>query len=72
MKKKEMAEQVIIVLNWAHENWKILTQTQQTAVSNGLRKDIWYASNKLTFKALMRFTKDELREVLHDVVEAIY
>lgn len=72
MKKKEMAEQVIIVLNWAHENWKTLTYTQQTAVSNGLKKDIWYASNKLTFNALMRFTKDELREVLHDVVEAIY
>ncbi len=72
MKKKEMAEQVIIVLNWAHKNWEALTYTQQTAVSNGLRKDIWYTSNKLTFNALMRFTKDELSNVLHDVVEAIY
>lgn len=72
MKKKEMAEQVIIVLNWAHENWKSLTYSQQTSVVAGLRKDIWYASDKLKFNALMRFTKDELGEVLHDVVEAIY
>ena len=72
MKKKEMAEQVIVVLNWAHENWNTLTYTQQTSVSAGLRKDIWYASNRLTFDALMRFTKEELSNVLHDVVEAIY
>lgn len=72
MKKKEMAEQVIIALNWANENWKILTYSQKTALGKGLRKDIWYESNELTFNALMRFTKDELTEVLHDVVEAIY
>lgn len=37
MKKKEVAEQVIIFLNWAHEKWNALTYTQQTAVSNVLR-----------------------------------
>lgn len=72
MKKKEMAEQVIIVLNWAHNNWESLTHAQHTALLSGLRKDIWYASNNITLNALMRFTKDELSNVLHDVVEAIY
>ena len=72
MKKKEMAEQVIIVLNWANENWDTLAYTQKRALDKGLRKDIWYVSNELTFNALMRFTKYELIEVLHDVVEAIY
>lgn len=72
MKKKEIVEQIIIALNWAKENWKMLPCCNQMEIARALKKDIWYESNKLTSNALMRFPKDELLNVLHDVVEAIY
>lgn len=72
MKKREIVEQIIIVLDWAKKNWESLTKEVKKAIVKALRKDIWYASNINTTKALMRFTKEDLQCVLHDVVEAIY
>lgn len=72
MKKIEIVEQIMVALRWAKANWKSLKSAQQYRILNGLKKDIWYASEVNTQKALMRFTKVDLNEVLYEVVEAIY
>lgn len=72
MKKKEIADMIIVALNFAKENYSSLSYAQKMRIEKGLRKDIWYESNKLTFNALMRFRKHELLNVLYEVTEAIY
>ena len=67
MKKKELVEQILIILNWAQEN-----REYRNNVESALDGVNWYLSNKLMSRVLMRLTRDRLIRMHHDVIESIY
>lgn len=67
MKKAEMVIQIIEVLNFVNQNREYYKK-----VDEALGKVIWYESNNLMSRVLMRVKKEELQRIHHDVIEAIY
>lgn len=67
MKKSEIVENIIIILNWGQENKKY-----KNKIIDALDGVNWYLSNELMTRVLMRLNKARLTKIQHDVVEAIY
>lgn len=67
MSKREMARNIIEVLNWTQEH---------TEYKNNIYKALdginWYLSNELMTRVLMRVKKERLKKIHHDVIESIY
>lgn len=72
MKKADIVNEIIIAMEWVKENRELVSKKMVKEIDKALKKDIWYESMVNLRKALMRFTKEELFEVHHDVIEAIY
>lgn len=67
MKKSEMIENIIIILNWGQEN-----KEYKNKIIDALDSVNWYLSNELMSRVLMRLSKVRLTKIQHDVIEAIY
>jgi len=67
MKKSEMIENIIIILNWGQEN-----KEYKNKIIDALDGVNWYLSNELMSRVLMRLSKVRLAKIQHDVIEAIY
>ena len=67
MKKNEMVENIIIILNWGQEN-----KEYKDKIIDALDGVNWYLSNALMSRVLMRLSKVRLAKIQHDVIEAIY
>lgn len=67
MKKSEMIENIIIILNWGQEN-----KEYKNKIIDALDGVNWYLSNELMTRVLMRLSKSRLTKIQHDVIEAIY
>lgn len=67
MKKNEIVENIIIILNWGQEN-----KEYKNKIIDALDGVNWYLSNELMTRVLMRLSKARLTRIQHDVIEAIY
>ena len=67
MKKNEIVENIIIILNWGQEN-----KEYKNKIIDALDGVNWYLSNELMTRVLMRLSKARLTKIQHDVIEAIY
>lgn len=67
MKKNEIVENIIIILNWGQEN-----KEYKNKIIDALDGVNWYLSNELMTRVLMRLSKARLVKIQHDVIEAIY
>lgn len=67
MKKNEIVENIIIILNWGQEN-----KEYKNKIIDALDGVNWYSSNELMTRVLMRLSKARLTKIQHDVIEAIY
>lgn len=67
MKKSEIVENIITVLNWGQKKQRI-----QNKIIDALDGVNWYLSNELMTRVLMRLSKARLTKIQHDVIEAIY
>lgn len=67
MKKNEIVENIIIILNWGQEN-----KEYKNKIIDALDVVNWYLSNELMTRVLMRLSKARLTKIQHDVIEAIY
>lgn len=67
MKKNEIVENIIIILNWGQENKEYKSKIFDTL--DGVN---WYLSNELMTRVLMRLSKARLTKIQHDAIEAIY
>lgn len=67
MKKSEIVENIIIILNWGQEN-----KEYKSKIFDALDGVNWYLSNELMTRVLMRLSKARLIKIQHDVIEAIY
>lgn len=67
MKKNEIVENIIIILNWGQEN-----KEYKSKIFDALDGVNWYLSNELMTRVLMRLSKARLEKIQHDVIEAIY
>lgn len=69
MKKVEIIENIIIVLNFAQEH-----KQYRLDVLDALEKFniVWSLSNERMKRKLNRISRIKLMDVMHDVVEAIY
>lgn len=67
MKKREIVENIIIILNWGQEN-----KEYKNKIIDALDGVSWYLSNELMTRVLMRLSKARLTKIQHDVIEAIY
>lgn len=69
MKKVEIIENIIIVLNFAQEH-----KQYRFDVLDALEKFniVWSLSNERMKRKLNRISRIKLMDVMHDVVEAIY
>lgn len=67
MKKSEIVENIIIILNWGQEN-----KEYKNKIIDALDGVNWYLSNELMTRVLMRLSKARLTKIQHDVIEAIY
>lgn len=67
MKKTEIVENIIIVLNWGQEN-----KEYKNKIIDALDGVNWYLSNELMIRVLMRLSRGRLIKIQHDVIEAIY
>lgn len=69
MKKAEIIENIIIVLNYAQEH-----KQYRLDVLDALEKFniVWSLSNERMKRKLNRISRIKLMDVMHDVVEAIY
>lgn len=67
MKKSEIVENIITVLNWGQKN-----KEYKNKIIDALDGVNWYLSNELMTRVLMRLSKARLTKIQHDVIEAIY
>ncbi len=69
MKKAEIIENIIIVLNYAQEH-----KQYRLDVLDALEKFniVWSLSNERMKRKLNRISRIKLMDVMHDVVESIY
>lgn len=67
MKKIEIVENIITILNWGQEN-----KEYKDKIFDALDGVNWYLSNELMTRVLMRINKRRLMKIQHDVIEAIY
>lgn len=67
MKKTEIVENIITVLNWGQEN-----KEYKNKIIDALDGVNWYVSNELMTRVLMRLSRGRLIKIQHDVIEAIY
>lgn len=67
MKKSEMVENIITVLNWGQEN-----KEYKNKIIDALDGVNWYLSNDIMSRVLIRLSKVRLTKIQHDVIEAIY
>lgn len=67
MKKNEIVENIIIILNWGQES-----KEYKNKIIDALDGVNWYSSNELMTRVLMRLSKARLTKIQHDVIEAIY
>jgi hypothetical protein len=67
MRKIEIVENIIIVLNWGQEN-----KEYKNRIIDALNGVNWYLSNELMTRVLVRLSRERLIKIQHDVIEAIY
>lgn len=67
MKKTEIVKNIITVLNWGQEN-----KEYKNKIIDALDGVNWYLSNELMTRVMMRFSRERLIKIQHDVIEAIY
>lgn len=67
MKKTEIVENIITVLNWGREN-----KEYKNKIIDALDDVNWYLSNELMTRVLMRLSRGRLIKIQYDVIEAIY
>lgn len=70
MKKAELINEIVIVLNWTLESNN--KEKYHDKVLSALGNVNWYLSNELMTRVLMKIKKEELIKIHHDVIEAIY